>query len=341
MSREERYREALRSVLENCGCREFTDEACANCLRIEDALAPPALEAPTESRCSSCGKRQRSLCYSCSGREELKARLAEALDLLRRTAHSWSATLADDVDAFLAAQPKPEAFPPERYSKCASEAERGEPFGEMAMGRLQRHFAEPEAPAAKPEPVCDECQRFPRDPCTNRRNHGRCEQPPPDNGQASAACGKVVFSSYTCNGSPQGCERERFGQCEWHEAREPQWTPAPPVVGGGSRWEPCTSPPPVGAVVRRRAEFRSGSWGWCDAEFAVQGGGMDGYAIRLSPLWGLFHWDRFEVKTEGGEPKASGARCEHFSRSVGCICAGLCNPRCPYALCIRDREGAR
>lgn len=25
---------------------------------------------------------------------------------------------------------------------------------------------------------------------------------------------------YTCNGSPKGCERERFGQCVWHEAQE-------------------------------------------------------------------------------------------------------------------------
>lgn len=27
--------------------------------------------------------------------------------------------------------------------------------------------------------------------------------------------------SYTCNGSPKGCERERFGGCDYHEAEKP------------------------------------------------------------------------------------------------------------------------
>ncbi len=25
---------------------------------------------------------------------------------------------------------------------------------------------------------------------------------------------------YTCNGSPNGCERERFGMCDWHDSRQ-------------------------------------------------------------------------------------------------------------------------
>lgn len=29
-----------------------------------------------------------------------------------------------------------------------------------------------------------------------------------------------VVSYYTCNGSPQGCERQRFGQCDHHDERK-------------------------------------------------------------------------------------------------------------------------
>ena len=28
----------------------------------------------------------------------------------------------------------------------------------------------------------------------------------------------VIETTYTCNGSPQGCERERFGHCLYHDA---------------------------------------------------------------------------------------------------------------------------
>lgn len=29
-----------------------------------------------------------------------------------------------------------------------------------------------------------------------------------------------ISSFYTCNGSPRGCERERFGMCDWHEKQD-------------------------------------------------------------------------------------------------------------------------
>ena len=37
-------------------------------------------------------------------------------------------------------------------------------------------------------------------------------------------CGYVVEGSYTCNGSPQGCEGERFGGCEYHDTEENEKT---------------------------------------------------------------------------------------------------------------------
>lgn len=31
---------------------------------------------------------------------------------------------------------------------------------------------------------------------------------------------KIETLYYSCNGSIQGCERERFGMCDWHECQE-------------------------------------------------------------------------------------------------------------------------
>jgi hypothetical protein len=45
-------------------------------------------------------------------------------------------------------------------------------------------------------------------------------------------CGFVHNGGYSCNGSPRGCERKRFGACDWHEAQEAKADAATVVLTG-------------------------------------------------------------------------------------------------------------
>ena len=66
----ERMREALESIKDNCGCCEDV-APCANCLRAEKALTPPA----QEESCSKCGGQGKhpwmggtiGMCQKCGG----------------------------------------------------------------------------------------------------------------------------------------------------------------------------------------------------------------------------------------------------------------------------------